>query len=172
MAQRRRTREDWQRLVEGWPRSGLTQAPYCERQGVSVGSFYRWHEQLRGGSRAGERVAGAASPVLRLLPVELLADAAALALVLGERLRLQIAPGFDAPTLQRVVALLREGCAMMGLGAHTRVYLAAGATDMRKQIDGLAALVVEVLAAIAAISGVATIAHVFASTKLRRSIRS
>jgi transposase len=35
---------------------------------------------------------------------------------------------------------------MMGLGAHTQVYLAAGATDMRKQIDGLAALVVDVLA--------------------------
>jgi transposase len=30
-------------------------------------------------------------------------------------------------------------------GEHTRVYLAAGATDMRKQIDGLAALVEDVL---------------------------
>jgi transposase len=28
---------------------------------------------------------------------------------------------------------------------HTRVYLAVGATDMRKQIDGLAALVADVL---------------------------
>ena len=34
---------------------------------------------------------------------------------------------------------------MIGFGAHTRVYLAVGATDMRKQIDGLAALVEEVL---------------------------
>ena len=30
-------------------------------------------------------------------------------------------------------------------GEHTRVYLAVGATDMRKQIDGLAALVEDVL---------------------------
>jgi len=30
-------------------------------------------------------------------------------------------------------------------GEHTRVYLAVGATDMRKQIDGLAALVKDVL---------------------------
>ena len=36
---------------------------------------------------------------------------------------------------------------MIRLGAQTQVYLAAGATDMRKQIDGLAALVVDVLAA-------------------------
>jgi transposase len=34
---------------------------------------------------------------------------------------------------------------MISFGAHTRVYLAAGATDMRKQIDGLAALVEDVL---------------------------
>jgi hypothetical protein len=36
---------------------------------------------------------------------------------------------------------------MIGFGAQTQVYLVAGATDMRKQIDGLAALVVDVLAA-------------------------
>ena len=33
---------------------------------------------------------------------------------------------------------------MIGFGAQTQVYLVAGATDMRKQIDGLAALVVDV----------------------------
>lgn len=34
---------------------------------------------------------------------------------------------------------------MIGFGGQTQVYLASGATDMRKQIDGLAALVVDVL---------------------------
>jgi len=34
---------------------------------------------------------------------------------------------------------------MIALGEHTRVYLALGATDMRKQIDGLAAVVEDVL---------------------------
>ena len=57
---------------------------------------------------------GAAEPV-RLLPVELLAEErpgllgeAPLRLVFPEGLQLEIAPGFDAPTLRRVVALLRE----------------------------------------------------------------
>lgn len=34
---------------------------------------------------------------------------------------------------------------MITLGAHTRVYLAVGATDMRKAIDGLSVLVQDVL---------------------------
>ena len=34
---------------------------------------------------------------------------------------------------------------MIGFGVHTKVYLAPGATDMRKQIDGLAVQVEEVL---------------------------
>ena len=36
---------------------------------------------------------------------------------------------------------------MIGFAPHTRVYLALGATDMRKQIDGLAVLVEDVLQA-------------------------
>jgi len=36
---------------------------------------------------------------------------------------------------------------MIHISEHTQVYLAAGATDMRKAIDGLSALVAEVLQA-------------------------
>jgi transposase len=36
---------------------------------------------------------------------------------------------------------------VIALGEHTKVYLACGATDMRKSIDGLAAEVAEVLQA-------------------------
>jgi hypothetical protein len=52
---------------------------------------------------------------VRLVPVELLAAQppgagveATLRLVFAEDLCLEIAPGFDAPTLRRVVELLRE----------------------------------------------------------------
>ncbi|WP_420826355.1 IS66 family insertion sequence element accessory protein TnpA [Rhabdochromatium marinum] len=48
MADRRRTREQWQSIVEGWSNSGLTQAAYCAQQGISVTSFHRWREQLHG----------------------------------------------------------------------------------------------------------------------------
>ena len=36
---------------------------------------------------------------------------------------------------------------MISIGSHTKVFLAAGVTDMRKSIDGLSVLVVDELAA-------------------------
>ncbi|WP_425274676.1 IS66 family insertion sequence element accessory protein TnpA [Thioalkalivibrio halophilus] len=41
MGWRRRSGEEWQRLVSGWPRSGLTQEAYCAQHGISVGSLQR-----------------------------------------------------------------------------------------------------------------------------------
>ncbi len=112
MAQQRRTRGQWRQLVEGCPASGLTQAQYCRHHGISVASLHRWRERLRG-DRTVDAAPGAAQPA-RLLPVALLADQrpglageAPLRLVLGEDLRLEVAPGFDAATLRRVVELLR-----------------------------------------------------------------
>jgi transposase len=46
MGWQQRSRTEWQRLVAGWPRSGLTQDDYCARQGISVGSLQRWRNIL------------------------------------------------------------------------------------------------------------------------------
>jgi hypothetical protein len=46
MGWRQRGRNEWQRLVAGWPRSGLTQEAYCGRHGISVGSLQRWRRIL------------------------------------------------------------------------------------------------------------------------------
>ena len=114
MAHRRRTREQWRRLVEGWSGSGLTQAAYCRRQGVSVASLQRWRERLRREPVAGTTPVGASCDgPLRLVPVEVCerraphSAGAALTVVLDDGLRVEIAPGFDAPTLTRVVSALR-----------------------------------------------------------------
>ena len=121
MAQRRRTREQWRQLVEGWPQSGLTQAQYCEHHNISVASLYRWRQILRrppSESRPAP-AAGRAGAAVRLLPVELLGELVqsarpaghALSLVFADGVRLEIAPGFDDATLQRVVGVLREATA-------------------------------------------------------------
>jgi hypothetical protein len=115
MAQERRSREQWRRLVEGWAGSGLTQAQYCERHRISVASLHRWREIFHRESGVGTVPGGAgADGPIRLLPVEVFgraappdADGSALAVVLGDGLRVEVAPGFDAPTLARVVAVLR-----------------------------------------------------------------
>jgi hypothetical protein len=71
MAQGRRTRAQWRQLVEGFSGSGLTQACYCERHGISVTSFQRWRAQFRQAPVANPRQAEASarkSAPVRLLP--------------------------------------------------------------------------------------------------------
>jgi transposase-like protein len=44
-------------MVEAYERSGLSQAAFCEREGVSTGSLANWRRDLRGdASRSGEPV--------------------------------------------------------------------------------------------------------------------
>jgi transposase len=55
--------------------------------------------------------------------------------------RITVRPGFEPRLLREVVAALETP--MLNLAALSQVYLACGATDMRKSIDGLAAIVQE-----------------------------
>ena len=64
--------------------------------------------------------------------------------------------GFDATTLQRLVQVL-ETVWVFGFGPATRIYVAVGATDMRKGFEGLYGLVRDRLQC-APLSG-----HVFAT---------
>jgi len=109
MTQRRRTREQWRELVEGWPRSGLTQQAYCERHGVASGSLQRWREVFR---QARARGHDQTAEAVRLVPVQWVDAPAAvvtpLILVLADGQRLEIAPDFDTATLKRVLAVLQE----------------------------------------------------------------
>ena len=60
LAARRKHRTAQQRreMVEAYERSGLSQAAFCEREGVSTGSLANWRRDLRGDtSRPAEPVA-------------------------------------------------------------------------------------------------------------------
>ena len=112
MVQRRRTRAQWEQLVEGWRRSGLTQQAYCERQGISLSRLQHWHRCLR---EMESPSSGVASATVRLVPIDWVDSepripslAAGLTLVLRAGMRLEVTPDFDGPTLQRLLALLRE----------------------------------------------------------------
>lgn len=114
MAHRRRTREHWRRLVEDWPGSGLTQVQFCERHRISVASLHRWREVFRQDSGIDAVEADAqADGLVRLLPVEVCGQTppqgggTPLSVVLDGGVRVEVAPGFDAPTLARVVAVLQ-----------------------------------------------------------------
>ena len=112
----RRTLEQWRELIQGWPGSGLTQAEYCDRHGLSVSSFHRWRERLRPEPNAVEaRLAGGGSQPPRLLPVQLRQDTStprqdpavpALTLVFPNGLRLEIGAGVEPSTLAPVIDLV------------------------------------------------------------------
>ena len=108
MGWRQRSRNEWERLVAGWERSGLTQEVYCARHGISVGSLQRWRRIFEE-----ETVPRPRAPISEFVPVTLLGDAVAtagaeLTLVLTDGVRLEIGARCPAETLKRVLGVLQE----------------------------------------------------------------
>lgn len=96
----------WRRQVGRWRNSGLSARAFCAEQGLSEASFYAWRRTLAGREAAAVRfVPLTVRPEVRTPTV---ADglAGAVELVLGAGRRLRIGPGFDGPTLTRLLALL------------------------------------------------------------------
>jgi transposase-like protein len=99
----------WRQILRRWQRSGLPVRAFCEEFGLAEQSFYGWRRTLR------QRDAQA----IHFVPVQVIGQATALLgvdqsahpleLVLSDGRRLRIGPGFDAATLQRLLALLEEG---------------------------------------------------------------
>jgi transposase len=110
MGWRQRSRNEWQRLVAGWPRSGLTQEGYCARHGISGGSLQRWRRIFAADAAPRPQVTAPASEFVSVTWVgdAPAAPAAELTLVLSDGLRLEIGPQCRADTLQRVLGVLRE----------------------------------------------------------------
>jgi hypothetical protein len=95
-------------MLRGWHSSGLSVRGFCEEHGLAVPSFYAWRRTLaRRDSAVG------------FVPVQVIPEPeprttaarlpSSLELVLGAGRVLRVAPGFDGPTLKRLLALLEEG---------------------------------------------------------------
>src|SRR5262249_18825164 len=92
----------WQRRIEHWRASGLSVRAFCARRGLATASFYNWRRVL-------QRRATDEQPAF--VPVQVVADAvpaqaSALELVLTDGRTVRVAPGFDAATLWRLLAVL------------------------------------------------------------------
>ena len=102
LSKRAINRQRWFDRIEDWKQSGQTQKAFCEQQQLRLGSFQRW----RGIFLRGERPE--ASSAVSLLPVKVrVAPASSLALVIDDRLRIEIPAGFDPVILQQVVQALQ-----------------------------------------------------------------
>jgi transposase-like protein len=91
----------WRRRIAQWRTSGRSVRDFCERHGLATASFYNWRRALA--RRAAEQLA--------FVPVQVVADAvpapaSALEVVLVDGRAVRVAPGFDAATLRRLLAVL------------------------------------------------------------------
>jgi hypothetical protein len=107
----------WNALLREFRRSGLTQAAFCERRGISIHSF-RKHLYRVPAPKPTPANHPAPNATTHFLPVTVLPDpipataAAAspqpLELLLGNGRRIAIAPGFDPHTLRQLIAVVEE----------------------------------------------------------------
>ena len=98
----RRTGKEVQRLVEEFISGGMRRSEFCRTRGLSPGTLRR---HLEGGKQEGRQVP-------RLVAVELEEKASqkanAIEVVLARGRRVEVRPGFDATTLQALIAVLER----------------------------------------------------------------
>ncbi len=104
----RRTPQQWAGLVQEYGASGQSQRQFCAEHGIGQSSLRYWRRRLEQGSGA-EGAQGATG--VRLVALKVVDESPALAdsglVVVSTRgVRVQIARGFDAGTLARVLATL------------------------------------------------------------------
>ena len=98
----------WRRMVRQCCGSGLSVRAFCEERGLSEPNFYAWRRILKERDGAAAHfVPVQVTPAPTAPPAD--SAAGAVELVLGAGRRLRVGPGFDGPTLQRLLALLEEG---------------------------------------------------------------
>ena len=105
----------WNALLNDFRRSGLTQAAFCQRRGISLHSFRKrlYQAPTPNPTPANPRPADAAA---HFVPVTILPDpipATApvprpLELILTCGRRIAVAPGFDPQTLRQLIATVEE----------------------------------------------------------------
>jgi hypothetical protein len=105
MAKRKRARRDWRAVVQGQATSGKSVVAYCRDQGVSASQFYRWRKAY-----GGQAVASGERGFVELTPVDEPSPHSGVAVITAYGWRLEVEPGFDVSTLERVLAcVMRSG---------------------------------------------------------------
>lgn len=111
----RATRAEWVKRVERWQDSGLTAKEFAAELDVSPSSLTYWKLKLRRERGAGGKAEAQAAQLavtstpkfLQLLPTSTNAEGgAALELILREGVVVRVPPGFDEPTLSRLIGVV------------------------------------------------------------------
>jgi hypothetical protein len=109
----------WNALLNDFRRSGLTQAEFCERRGISIHSF-RKHLYRVPAPKPTPANPPSSNAAAHFLPVTVLPEPIPptttatpstpqpLELLLGNGRRIAVAPGFDPRTLRQLIAVVEE----------------------------------------------------------------
>jgi hypothetical protein len=107
----------WSALFNDYRRSGLTQAEFCDRRGISIHAFRKRLYRARLPKSGPKAQCSSSSHTSPFLPVTILPDPApaiattsqSLELVLANGRRIAVPPGFDPQTLRRLLAVVEAG---------------------------------------------------------------
>ncbi len=106
MPKRKRVRRDWPAILQAHARSGLSVSAFCQQQGISSSLLYRWRRRY-----PGEPVPVAAGSFVELRPVGSDVSGSGVTVLTDTGWRLEVQPGFDAATLERVLICTRRSLA-------------------------------------------------------------
>jgi len=117
--QQRRGRAEVEQLVDAFESSGLRRREFCQKHDVVVGTLDFWRKRRRqkrgvvAGHQLGAREVHDGAELTnsgRLVAVELAGTATSggLAVVLARGRRVEVSEGFDAATLERLLAVLEQ----------------------------------------------------------------
>lgn len=131
----RHTREDWAKRIERWKESGLTAAEFAAETGINAHSLSWWqwklstdaktgasstaapsearvseheHETRRRRRRRSKPSDGPSPPTMTFVEVTPSPRSGALEVKLASGREIRVPVGFDAPTLERLVAILER----------------------------------------------------------------
>src|SRR4029077_11357025 len=99
----RRTGKEVQRLVQEFISGGMKRSEFCRSRGLSPGTL-RLH--LGGGKQGARQTPRLVAVELEQMPAQ---KANAIEVVLDRGRRVEVRPGFDATTLQALIAVLERG---------------------------------------------------------------
>lgn len=96
-------RRFWQEQIERQSQSKLTQAQYCDQNGLKLSQFTHWKYKSPM-TRAGVTFVSVPAPTINAKP----AAYAAISLVTAAGHRIEVHPGFDPTTLRQLIATLER----------------------------------------------------------------
>jgi len=106
---KRRGAAEWEALIGRWERGGLSQAGFCEREGVELSTFRYWRWRLRREGGEAPLPVGGRLVAVRVREEPAVPSASAMSglrLTLPSGLGIEVGRGFDEATLRRLLAAL------------------------------------------------------------------